>query len=160
MTENFSQSRLIEERNRWRKDHPADFVARPSKLSNGEANLYKWDCLIPGKVGSLWEGGFYKLVLEFPSTYPIDPPKAIFTPPIPHVNVFPSGKVCLSILTDGWKPSLNLRQILLGIQNLLDTPNPESPAHEIHYKTFCNNRHIYDNEIKKCALLNTKTSLN
>jgi len=159
MSEDFAQLRLVEERNRWRKDHPPDFVARPAKSFNGEPNLFQWDCLIPGKPGSLWQGGYYKLVLEFPANYPVMPPIAKFTPPIPHLNVFPSGRVCLSILTSGWKPSLNLRQILLGIQNLLDSPNPESPAHEIHYTNFMKNRALYDHNIKECAAANKSTQL-
>ncbi len=47
-----------------------------------------------------------------------------------HPNVYPSGKICLSILNEGqdWKPSITLKQIVLGIQELLDNPNPNSSA--------------------------------
>jgi ubiquitin-conjugating enzyme E2 I len=73
-----------------------------------------------------------------------------------HPNIFQSGGVCLSILDEGrdWKPSIAVRQvsrrsfslstvtplepmvrkyflcfqILMGIQDLLDNPNVESPA--------------------------------
>lgn len=64
-------------------------------------------------------------------------PKAIFAPPLFHVNVFPNGQVCLSILNGkqkcnwmtllqddpphgAWKMSISLKQILLGIQELLN----------------------------------------
>ena len=75
-----------------------------------------------------------------------------------HPNIFPSGTVCLSILNDeeDWKPAITLRQvsvhakvatslfvltktckqILLGIQDLLDTPNPKSPAQTDAYHLF------------------------
>lgn len=41
-----------------------------------------------------------------------------FTPVIFHPNIYPSGTVCLSILNEDedWKPSITIRQILLGIQ--------------------------------------------
>ena len=47
-----------------------------------------------------------------------------------HPNIYPSGTVCLSILNEdeGWRPSITVKQILLGIQELLDNPNPMSPA--------------------------------
>lgn len=53
-----------------------------------------------------------------------------------HPNIFPSGTVCLSILGDDWKPSITVKQILIGVQDLLNTPNKESPAQEEAYKIF------------------------
>lgn len=35
----------------------------------------KWNCHIPGKEGTLWEGGFYPLTMEFTEEYPARPPK-------------------------------------------------------------------------------------
>lgn len=48
-----------------------------------------------------------------------------FTPPLFHPNVYPSGTVCLSILSEekDWRASLTIKQILIGIQDLLDNPN-------------------------------------
>ncbi len=54
-----------------------------------------------------------------------------FKPVLPHPNVYPSGTVCLSILNEeeDWKSSITIKQILLGIQKLIqDDPNLESPA--------------------------------
>ena len=33
---------------------------------------------------------------------------------------------------EGWRPSITVKQLLLGIQELLDTPNPNSPAQVRH----------------------------
>lgn len=49
----------------------------------------------------------------------------------PHPNIYPSGTVCLSILNEeeDWKPAIQVKQLLLGIQKLLaDEPNLNSPA--------------------------------
>ena len=66
---------------------------------------------------SLWEGGVYKMTLEFTEDYPNKPPKCKFVPVLFHPNVYPSGTVCLSILNEDedWRPSLTIPQILLGI---------------------------------------------
>lgn len=81
-----------------------------------------------------------------------------FTPPLFHPNVYPSGTVCLSILDEekSWKPAITIkqvnhsrsrhsdllgsspffRQILLGIQDLLDDPNVNDPAQSEAYTMF------------------------
>jgi ubiquitin-conjugating enzyme E2 I len=61
--------RLTEERKSWRKDHPYGFWARPDKVG-GNLNLKIWYCGIPGKNGTDWEGGVFKLKIVFPEDYP------------------------------------------------------------------------------------------
>jgi ubiquitin-conjugating enzyme E2 I len=49
---------------------------------------------------------------------------------------------------EGWKPSLTVKQILLGIQDLLNEPNPESPAQAEAYNMFKKDRAAYERKIK------------
>lgn len=35
----------------------------------------KWEAGIPGKAGTSWEGGLFKLTLDFPEEFPTKPPK-------------------------------------------------------------------------------------
>ncbi|KAJ1569656.1 E2 SUMO-conjugating protein ubc9, partial [Cladochytrium tenue] len=74
----------------------------------------------------------------FPEDYPQKPPKCRFPSGLFHPNIYPSGTVCLSILNEDedWKPAITVRQILLGIQALLDEPNPLSPAQADAYTMF------------------------
>lgn len=59
--------RLTEERKAWRKDHPFGFIAKPVQNPDGTRNLFVWECAIPGKKGTIWEGGLYKVYcLVFP----------------------------------------------------------------------------------------------
>ncbi|XP_058875393.1 SUMO-conjugating enzyme UBC9-B-like isoform X2 [Acipenser ruthenus] len=105
-------SRLSQERKAWRKDHPFGYVAVPTKNTDGTLNLMNWECAIPGKKGTLWEGGLYKLRMLFKDDYPSSPPKCKFEPPIFHPNVYPSGTVCLSILEEDkdWRPAITIKQ--------------------------------------------------
>jgi ubiquitin-conjugating enzyme E2 I len=57
-----------------------------------------WTCGIPGKSGTPWEGGLYKIEMNFTEDYPSKPPQCKFKPVIFHPNVYPSGRICLSIL--------------------------------------------------------------
>ncbi len=59
--------------------------------------------------------------------------------------------MCLSILNEeeAWKPAITIKQILLGIQDLLDDPNPESPAQAEAYSLFKKDRAAYEKKVKQ-----------
>ena len=63
--------------------------------------------------------------------------------------MYPSGTVCLSILDEekSWKPAITMKSILIGIQDLLDDPNPDSPAQAEAYNLFRKDRAAYDRKI-------------
>ncbi|KAF9738611.1 SUMO-conjugating enzyme ubc9 [Paraphaeosphaeria minitans] len=166
-------NRLSEERKQWRRDHPFGFFAKPARNSAGMMDLKKWEVGVPGKEKTIWEGGLFKLEVTFPegtyppqktplasssqprltseaTEYPTKPPKCKFTPPLFHPNVYPSGTVCLSILNEdeGWKPAITIKEILLGIQSLLDEPNPESPAQADAFNLFKKDKVAYEKKIR------------
>ncbi|KAL6047489.1 SUMO-conjugating enzyme sce1 [Balamuthia mandrillaris] len=110
----------------------------------------RWTCGIPGKKGTLWEGGMFPITMEFTDDYPSKPPKCRFPAGFFHPNIYPSGTVCLSIVNEDedWKPSISVKQILMGIQDLLDNPNPNSPAQQDAYALFVTNRPEYERRVK------------
>ncbi|CAI2382446.1 unnamed protein product [Moneuplotes crassus] len=147
-----TRERLIQERKNWRKEHPHGFIAKPCKdPKTGSSDLYEWDCLIPGKKGSDWEGGNFRLIIQFPEEYPNKPPKCVFKPVLFHPNIYPSGTVCLSILNEDedWKPSISIAQILLGIQELLANPNPSSPAQADPYLMLTTKKKDYVQKVRE-----------
>jgi len=50
-----------------------------------------------------------------------------FLTKIYHPNVDKLGRICLDILKDKWSPALQIRHVLLSIQALMSTPNPDDP---------------------------------
>ena len=148
-----AHGRLFEERKAWRKKHPFGFVARPMKNSDSTLILTKWEFAIPGKKGTPWEGGLYKGTMEFNEDYPSTPPKVRFNTKLFHPNIFPSGTVCLSILEEDkdWRPSLSIKEVLLGIQQLLNDPNPNSPAQADAYFCYLKNKTEYEEIIRAQA---------
>ncbi|KAJ5176323.1 SUMO conjugating enzyme (UbcI) [Penicillium canariense] len=133
----------VSHRKQWRRDHPFGFVAKPQRTSQGTLDLKRWECAIPGKKDTLWEGCVLKLDLIFPD--------GKFTPPLFHPNVYPSGTVCLSILNEeeAWRPAITIKQLLLGIQDLLNDPNPESPAQADAYNLFKKDRPAYERRVRQ-----------
>ena len=72
----------------------------------------------------------------------------------------PSGTICLSILNedDGWRPAITIKQMLLGIQDLLDNPNEKSPAQRDAYELFVRDKIAYRKKIKEQAARNVPDS--
>jgi len=68
-------NRLQEERKQWRKDHPFGFYAKPARGANGVTDLKVWEVGIPGRSGTIWAGGLFRLTITFPDEYPTKPPK-------------------------------------------------------------------------------------
>ena len=146
-----AQSRLREERKQWRKDKPFGFWARPVTAADGTMNLMMWEAGIPGKEGTIWDGGEFHLTMQFSEDYPTKPPKCQFKPVLFHPNVYPSGTVCLSILNEekDWRPAITIKQILLAIQTLLDNPNPKDPAQKEPFELFESNREAYNRKVRE-----------
>ncbi|RVW57210.1 SUMO-conjugating enzyme SCE1 [Vitis vinifera] len=69
-----------------------------------------------GSFQTDWEGGYFPLTLHFSEDYPSKPQNA-------------------SSLK-GWRPAITVKQILVGIQDLLDQPNPADPAQTEGYHLF------------------------
>jgi ubiquitin-conjugating enzyme E2 G2 len=63
-----------------------------------EANFLEWECIISGPPDTPFQGGIYQALMTFPKEYPLAPPTLRFVTPIFHPNVYPDGRVCISIL--------------------------------------------------------------
>mmetsp|Transcript_18573 Transcript_18573/g.57074 ORF Transcript_18573/g.57074 Transcript_18573/m.57074 type:complete len:171 (-) Transcript_18573:635-1147(-) len=117
----------------------------PDNISVGladEANLYEWEVMIVGPPDTLYEGGFFKAKLEFPKSFPNQPPTMSFITKMWHPNIYPDGRVCISILHSPgedptneqetadlrWRPILGVESILVSVISMLSDPNDSSPA--------------------------------
>lgn len=108
-----------------------------------DSNIYEWQVMIEGPSNTLFEGGLFPALLKFPKEYPEKPPTMTFmTPGFYHPNVYPDGRVCISILheakedmfnqqediSEKWRPILGIESILVSVVSMLADPNPDSPA--------------------------------
>lgn len=119
-------------------DDPLEGI-RP-KLNN-EENLFEWEVALFGPPETLYEGGYFKVLVKFPPDYPYSPPTVRFISKVWHPNVYENGDLCISILhppiddpqsgelpCERWNPTQNVRTILLSVVSLLNEPNTYSPA--------------------------------
>ncbi|KAJ8900918.1 hypothetical protein NDN08_000217 [Rhodosorus marinus] len=108
------------------QDEPVDGV----RVLVNEGNLSVVKAEIDGPVGTPFEGGVFKMRLEFTHEFPSAPPKGFFQTKIFHPNVSEKGEICVNTLKKDWKADYGLRHIFLVIRCLLIDPNPESALNE------------------------------
>ncbi|CAK8673918.1 ubiquitin-conjugating enzyme E2 G2-like [Clavelina lepadiformis] len=129
--------RLMAEYKQLSLNPPEGIVAGPVN----EENFFEWEALILGPEGTPFESGVFRTSLHFPTDYPMSPPKMKFISDIFHPNIYPDGRVCISILhspgddpmgyetsAERWSPVQSIEKILLSVMSMLAEPNPESGA--------------------------------
>jgi len=121
-----------------------------------------------GPPDTLYQGGYFKAHLKFPTDYPYNPPSIRFLSKVWHPNVYENGDLCVSILhppvddpqsgelpCERWNPTQNVRTILLSVVSLLNEPNTSSPANvdaSVMYRRWKDSRgkdKEYENIIRK-----------
>eukprot|EP00871_Galdieria_phlegrea_P001448 jgi/Galph1/2303/GphlegSOOS_G1024.1 len=84
---------------------------------------------IAGPEESPYEGGYFRLSIQLPHRYPLEPPQVRFITPVYHPNIDSSGRICFDALNlppkGAWRPSLNLATLLASIRLLLIEANPD-----------------------------------
>lgn len=89
-------------------------------------NLHFWRALIEGPSDSPFAGGVFGVNIVVPQDYPFSAPRITFETPIYHCNVSDSGKICLSILQEGWNPSLSIPKCLEAIREMMKSPDTDN----------------------------------
>ncbi|ORZ25234.1 ubiquitin-conjugating enzyme/RWD-like protein [Absidia repens] len=125
-------------------------------------NIYQWEIMVIGSPETLYEGGFFRAVMDFPTTYPIMPPTLKFTTAMYHPNVYPDGTVCISILhppgddkygyeqaNERWSPVHTVETILLSVISMLSSPNDESPANIEAAKEYREDYPLFKKKVRR-----------
>lgn len=86
--------RLMKEYKDLMTNAPSGILAAPE---NSE-NLFKWRVVIAAPSETAYEFGVFEAVMQFPQDYPLSPPTMRFVSQMYHPNVYPDGRVCISIL--------------------------------------------------------------
>ena len=133
-------------------------------------DLFNWSIIFEGPQDTLYESGFFKAVLKFPSDYPNNPPEMKFVTEMWHPNIYPDGKVCISILhppgedehneqesaDERWRPILGVESIIISVISMLNDPNIESPANLDASVQFKDDLPAYKKKVKKLTQLSVE----
>ncbi|EJD05013.1 ubiquitin-conjugating enzyme [Fomitiporia mediterranea MF3/22] len=129
-------------------------------------NLLEWRIVIIGPPDTLYSEGFFVAELLFTENYPNEPPTMKFITPMWHPNIYPDGRVCISILHppgedqygfedagERWLPIHSVTSIMLSVISLLssDVPNTDSPANVDAAKEVRENLAAYQKKVRRLA---------
>ncbi|CAL8110362.1 unnamed protein product [Orchesella dallaii] len=116
-----------------------------------DGNIFRWNAMIYGPFDTPFEGGCFRLKMQFPTDYPKRPPSVYFYSRMFHPNVYANGRICLDILQDlsVWKPAFDAGIILCAIQDMLGEPNPDSPANPTANNFYVNDKAMYEIKVKE-----------
>jgi ubiquitin-conjugating enzyme E2 A len=129
---------------RLRNDPPQGINGSPNP-----DNIMHWNAVIFGPEDTPWDGGTFKLTMEFAEDYPNKPPVVKFVSPMFHPNIYADGGICLDILQNQWSPIYDVAAVLTSIQSLLSDPNAASPANSEAAKLYADNRRDYNKRVKE-----------
>jgi len=143
---------LSRELMRLQQDPVPGFTVEPSS-----DDLFTWVVGMFGPPDTIYAGGYFKAKLKFPETYPMEPPTMTMLHPMWHPNIFPDGKLCISILhapgddpmsgelaSERWNPTQSVSTVLLSVISMLNEPNISSPANVDASVMYRSKREEYD----------------
>ncbi|KAF3789486.1 Ubiquitin-conjugating enzyme E2 2 [Nymphaea thermarum] len=165
-----ARKRLMRDFKRLQQDPPAGISGAPQ-----DNNIMLWNAVIFGPDDTPWDGGTFKLTLQFTEDYPNKPPTVRFVSRMFHPNskgmmyalfgvcwlmpclsfwnmvpiVYADGSICLDILQNQWSPIYDVAAILTSIQSLLCDPNPNSPANSEAARMFSENKREYNRRVRE-----------
>ena len=145
--------RLMAEYKQLLVNPPEGIIAGPMS----EDNFFEWEAVITGPEGTPFEDGVFLAKLHFPQDYPLNPPGMKFVSDIFHPNIYPDGKVCISILhppgndplgyetsAERWSPVQSVEKILLSVMSMIAEPNINSPANVDAAKMYRDDREAFN----------------
>ncbi|KAL6178101.1 hypothetical protein ACLB2K_049620 [Fragaria x ananassa] len=139
-----ARKRLMRDFKRLQQDPPAGISGAPQ-----DNNITLWNAVIFGPDDTPWDGGTFKLTLQFTEDYPNKPPTVRFVSRMFHPNIYADGSICLDILQNQWSPIYDVAAILTSIQSLLCDPNPNSPANSEAARMFSENKREYNRRVRE-----------
>ncbi|KAI1182251.1 ubiquitin-conjugating enzyme/RWD-like protein [Nemania serpens] len=126
-------------------------------------NILRWRLgLIVLNPDSAFNGGYFKAEMTFTEEYPYQPPTFRFLIPIYHPNIYPDGKLCISILhtpgedvtsgeqaSERWSPLQGVESVLRSVLLLLDDPEINSAANVDAGVMYRDSRDAYNKKARE-----------
>ncbi|XVF88532.1 hypothetical protein PTKIN_Ptkin19aG0058000 [Pterospermum kingtungense] len=116
------------------------------------SDLSSIDAQIEGPAETVYAKGIFKIKIQIPERYPLQPPIVTFGTPIYHPNIDNGGRICLDILNlppkGAWQPSLNISTVLTSLRLLLSEPNPDDGLMCEASREYKYNRQTFDHKAR------------
>nr|CCC95935.1 unnamed protein product [Trypanosoma congolense IL3000] len=134
-------------------------------------DIFLWTVWFTGPQGTPYEPGVYRAELRFTKEFPMEPPVFKMLSKIWHPNVYPDGRVCISILHPPgedemnkeetammrWRPVQTIRSVLLSVVSLFSDPDPKDAGAPANVAALAQYRKDRDGFNRRCQELAVKS---
>ncbi|CAF0849708.1 unnamed protein product [Rotaria sp. Silwood1] len=128
-----------------------ELTRSPSNSSSNKKEIYLNGSLL-GPPDTPYAGARFHVDIIVVDTYPFNPPKVRFTTKIWHPNISSvTGAICLDILKDQWAAAMTIRTVLLSLQALLATPEPDDPQDAVVANQYKKDRKLFEKTARHWA---------
>ena len=138
------QQRLNKELRQMQKNPPSNC----SLISHSIDTSVHWICLINGPDNTPYQNGKFFIEIQFPDSYPQQPPLVRFITPIFHPNIS-SDEICLDLLKKNWNSNFTIPLLLSSLQLLLKEPNFYDPLNRDASQAYFRNKKEFQEQAKK-----------
>ena len=107
-----------------------------------------WHLMLEAPTGTNYEGGIFRLYIEFTKDYPNKPPNIRFITPIYHCNINSAGRICHKVLDTFYSPEKKIRELLGHIYGLLLEATPDDPLDSYKADLLITDKQEYDQQAK------------
>ena len=104
-----AKQRLLKDFKRHDKEGPQHGIL----IKPMDDNIMKVEAILFGPEDTEWEGGVFRLKMEFSEEYPSKAPKVQFLTKMFHPNIYKTGAICLDILDKAWTPTFDCTTLLV-----------------------------------------------
>jgi ubiquitin-protein ligase len=150
-----SEIYIREELDRIKTSELLSYIGSSAGPQN-KANIFVWNVLLKGPNKSCYENGMFKLLMQFPTNYPEDPPDIKFITKIYHPNIGNDGVICISSKASDWKENPNIINLIYSIYDLLKKPNLD---HGLNKEALMLYKNDYENFKKKAKEFTEKNAI-
>jgi ubiquitin-protein ligase len=123
------------------------------------ALLNEWRVFILGPEGSPFAGLWWSLFVTFSKDYPTVPPTIRFLSVPYHPNVSAEGKVLFGLVDRGYRGTLRVMDLLMGVWALLSRPEMKLVLRPAIGRQFTEDRVGYESEARRLAEIEAKESI-
>lgn len=130
---------------------PEGELQRPVAGYPNKKEIYLTGSLL-GPPDTPYAAAKFNVDIIIAETYPFNPPKVRFTTKIWHPNISSvTGAICLDILKDQWAAAMTIRTVLLSLQALLATPEPDDPQDAVVANQYKKDRKLFEKTARHWA---------
>ncbi|HID04768.1 MAG TPA: ubiquitin-conjugating enzyme E2 [Candidatus Caldiarchaeum subterraneum] len=92
-----------------------------------------------------YEGGYFRVEIFLPRSFPYDPPEVVWHTRIWHPNFSDEtpARVCDEIVKSKWSPANHVVTVIEALRSLLNEPNPDDPLNALAAAEMKNNPDIF-----------------